>query len=317
MDLPVVPLEAYPTEPPDSAADLPSAAEGQQAPILSSAPLMTPRREGEAVPTRPDSSEGAEVRATIGRRHNVDLTAVPIDRSDRGAAQASQMQARAFTSPAGVAIPARAGSLNAGEGESLLAHELTHVAQRVRYGPGLPAEDSPQGRVLEAEATAAEMAYAAPAPRVLPDPGRFEEPGPRDRDSLPLAARPGEIDEDALASTLMDRLSSSLIAPAPEGPFAPEVAPAGWSSWSPPAPAIQRADVATAPPPTDSPPSGGAAPSPQEPAQAPSPFSQRPSDQELHDLSHWLYPMISHRIKGELREGRERLGLITDHYRRW
>jgi hypothetical protein len=47
------------------------------------------------------------------------------------------------------------------------------------------------------------------------------------------------------------------------------------------------------------------------------PFGKRPSDRELANLSYWLYPLISHKIKGELREGRERLGMITDHYRRW
>jgi hypothetical protein len=30
-----------------------------------------------------------------------------------------------------------------------------------------------------------------------------------------------------------------------------------------------------------------------------------------------MYPLISYKLKGELREGRERAGLVTDHYRRW
>jgi hypothetical protein len=47
------------------------------------------------------------------------------------------------------------------------------------------------------------------------------------------------------------------------------------------------------------------------------PLATRPSDQELQNLSRWLYPLIRYRLKGELREDRERAGLLTDHYRRW
>ena len=43
----------------------------------------------------------------------------------------------------------------------------------------------------------------------------------------------------------------------------------------------------------------------------------RPSDEDLTNLSRWLYPLIKYRLKGDLREDRERAGLITDHYRRW
>jgi hypothetical protein len=53
---------------------------------------------------------------------------------------------------------------------------------------------------------------------------------------------------------------------------------------------------------------------PQVPTSA---FATRPSDQDLTNLSRWLYPLIKYRLKGELREDRERAGLLTDHYRRW
>jgi hypothetical protein len=45
--------------------------------------------------------------------------------------------------------------------------------------------------------------------------------------------------------------------------------------------------------------------------------SPRPSDHDLNNLSRWLYPLIRYRLKGELREDRERAGLLTDHYGRW
>ncbi len=43
----------------------------------------------------------------------------------------------------------------------------------------------------------------------------------------------------------------------------------------------------------------------------------RPSDEDLSNLSRWLYPLIKYRLKGELREDRERAGLLTNHYGRW
>ena len=75
---------------------------------------------------------------------------------------------------------------------------------------------------------------------------------------------------------------------------------------------IQRAEqpvVQTQPIPTSQP-----TPAPQGAGAEPSP---RPSDQDLNNLSRWLYPLIRYRLKGELREDRERAGLLTDHYGRW
>ena len=43
----------------------------------------------------------------------------------------------------------------------------------------------------------------------------------------------------------------------------------------------------------------------------------RPSDDGLTRLTEWLYPLLSYKIRGELRDGRERSGLVTDQYRRW
>jgi hypothetical protein len=80
-------------------------------------------------------------------------------------------------------------------------------------------------------------------------------------------------------------------------------------------PAIQRAEE----------PAAAATPSAASPTPAPAPagqgsagaFGTRPPDGELSNLAEWIYPLISYRIKGELRENRERLGLLTDQYRRW
>jgi hypothetical protein len=98
-------------------------------------------------------------------------------------------------------------------------------------------------------------------------------------------------------------MTQVFVAPAPS---ASVPAPA------PPAPApVQRADPLPAQPPANQ-----AQASTGQDGQG-ALFANRPSDQELTNLSRWLYPLIKYRLKGELREDRERAGLLTDHYRRW
>jgi hypothetical protein len=73
---------------------------------------------------------------------------------------------------------------------------------------------------------------------------------------------------------------------------------------------VQRADLLPAPAPAP----------PAQPAgqdEETGPFSTRPSEQELHNLSRWLYPLMKYKLKMDLREDRERAGLLTDHYRKW
>jgi hypothetical protein len=108
---------------------------------------------------------------------------------------------------------------------------------------------------------------------------------------------------------------SALASPTAVGQ-ATEVFSTPWSSSPAPAPApsgggVQRAEEFATPLFSNSP-----APANAQQAQA-SPFGRRPSDQELTNLSRWLYPLIKYRLKGELREDRERAGLLTNHYRRW
>ncbi|HMC38111.1 MAG TPA: DUF4157 domain-containing protein, partial [Acidimicrobiales bacterium] len=127
------------------------------APILSMDPLTLPGDPQPGPSQRPPSPEGVTARTAVGQRYGLDLSAVPVDRSPQGAAIAHQMGARAFTSDLKVVIPQQVGSLESGPGEALLAHELTHVAQRMRHDGPVPSESSPAGRAMEAEATSAEM----------------------------------------------------------------------------------------------------------------------------------------------------------------
>jgi hypothetical protein len=226
-------------------------------------------------------------------------------------------------------IPANVGSLESGPGEALLAHELTHVAQRVRYGPTLPDESAPAGRVLEAEARAAEMVLDTGAslrsmpvaPPRAPDAPTWagalgdNAAGSDAGTPLPLVAPTATgPDIDLLAASILDRVSALTGQPATPGATI-EFTPESWSMGPAPAPAmtgggIQRAeDVA---PPVANPPT----PAPKPDEQVAGSMS-RPSDEDLTNLSKWLYPLIKYRLKGELREDRERAGLVTDHYRRW
>ncbi len=326
---------------------------GEQAPLLSANPLVGGEAAGTGSAPSAGSVEGREVRRLVGQLHGLDLTGAPVDRMPSGASDAERLQARAFTSDRGVVIPSRAASssstmrsLDSGPGQSLLAHELTHVAQRIRLGTDLPEEYTPAGQVLEAEALAAEMdlsSRARPGPTVAqPGGGGADLPtvslqplglpgagwpagrraGGEAGPALPLAApAPGGADLDALAVSIIDKMSalSSPAAPAAPTVFTPQHVSLVSPSWSaPPPPAapapVQRAAepiVQTADPPI---PTSQPTPAPQGAGAEPSP---RPSDQDLNNLSRWLYPLIRYRLKGELREDRERAGLLTDHYGRW
>ncbi|MDT4931372.1 MAG: hypothetical protein QOF92_4239 [Pseudonocardiales bacterium] len=112
----------------------------------------------------------AELAQAIRSSHGVDVSEVPVQRDTDAASEARQRRARAFTRGGRVFLPETAGALNSPEARGLLAHELVHAAQQLRFGGALPDESTPEGRALEAEAVAAERMYSA-APTAP-----FEEP---------------------------------------------------------------------------------------------------------------------------------------------
>ena len=326
MALPVAPIESIgPASVGVEPGDLPAAGP-VQAPLLGASPMFTPRAESAPAAAPP---EGQRARTEIGGRYGVDLSHVPVDRSPQGAAEASRLRARAFTSDLAVVIPAAAGTLEHGAGEALLSHELTHVAQRAHSGPNLPSEDSAAGRVLEGEALATEMTLTrAGAGRTvvgsLPGPRAAntwagtlggQANAPEGAPPLPLASSSSStLDPDSLANTIMERLSG-LTTTAPIGSAAfgaplPVSAPAAPAVSAGP---IQRAAEAPVLPDAPVTPTGSAPVGSGGSGEA----MERPSDEDLSNLSRWLYPLIKYRLKGELREDRERAGLLTDHYRRW
>ncbi len=307
-------------------AELPRAS-AEHAPLLSGDPRFGPEAAAPGPARSGPPVEGTRVRTTIGQRHGVDLMNVPVDRTAEGASEAHRLRARAFTSDRAIVIPSSAGSLEAGPGEALLAHELTHAAQRARFGPHLPMESAPEGQRLEAQALGTEMTFRTGATTGPPssrpglssrrsEPGGADDRGPSTEAgaALPLAATSNGPDTESLALSILDKMSSLTTAAPPGGTSA--VFTPSWSSAPAAAPSagaggIQRADgdvevAATLLP----------APAPTPDAHA-VPSATRPSDEDLSNLSRWLYPLIRYRLKGELREDRERAGLLTDHYRRW
>lgn len=338
----VVPLEPLERPADTAGADEPPGVppSGEQsAPLVLFAALTEPDLHpvGAAAAADTPGLEGSFVRTEIGMRHGVDLSEVPVDRSPAAATDARLMRARGYSSPAGIVIPPELGSLDSGPGAALLAHELTHVAQQVRLGAHAPDEATPAGRSLEVEALETEMQFA-PATRSAAAPAaRSVQPGglPATRaaqslptfsgaghaapppEVLPVAAPPRSagVDRDTLASMLQD---ITTAAPAPfspglAGPSMPAAPP--MATAAPVAAGIQRA--AEEPSPSAAPVAAAAPPGSAAHDPDAGPFSKRPGDKELEKLAAWLYPLISFKIRTELRDGRERAGMLTDTYGRW
>lgn len=331
-ELPLAPLEAL--APPATGvapSDLPPVGEGY-APLLGAEPLAVPETaagaEGGPAPTA--NVEGQRARMVVGARHGVDLSRVPVDRSQQGASEATRLRARAFTSDRGIVMPPSVGTLESGPGEALLAHELTHVAQRARAGAAVPSEDSAPGRELEREAASTEMTlntggFPRPATPALPVAApsasswtsvlNRQQPSPTGGAPLPLAA-PGVagLDADSVADSIIERLSVLGTPGAPGQPGGQAALPQQITISAPAAPAMSGAPVQRAP---DETPTVEAPAPPALPGGLSAGPLERPDDADLSNLSRWLYPFIRYRLKGELREDRERAGLLTDHYRRW
>ncbi|HUP71616.1 MAG TPA: DUF4157 domain-containing protein [Acidimicrobiales bacterium] len=94
----------------------------------------------------------------------------------------AQLGAQAFARDGEVFVPTEAGPLDEAKGKSLLAHELTHLAQQRRRTAPLPAEGSPEGLALEAEAQRAER-FVRGDPGA-PAPGPMRAPSDRSTEEL-------------------------------------------------------------------------------------------------------------------------------------
>lgn len=116
------------------------------------APLTLPQRSATgAAAEAPDSTALPVAPAAAGGP-------VKIHRDGQASQLSTALDARSFTHGGEIFLPANHGPLTSGTGKALLAHELTHVAQQRRLGSALPAETTPHGKSLEADAVAAERA---------------------------------------------------------------------------------------------------------------------------------------------------------------
>jgi hypothetical protein len=116
-----------------------------------------------------DQGPGAEPRSGAGSGPSTAVKGpVKVHRGAAATELSAALDARSFAHDGEIYLPASHGSLTSGTGRSLLAHELTHVAQQRRLGASLPLEHTPHGQALEAEARGAErspgMPLALPAP---------------------------------------------------------------------------------------------------------------------------------------------------------
>jgi Domain of unknown function (DUF4157) len=121
---------------------------------------------------RAEATEMATPRPLVGARpmggaiQRAPLAGSPGQVRIRRGAEANELagalDARAFTHSGEIYLPDSQGPLNGPKAQSLLAHEMTHVAQQRRLGSSLPQEDTAQGQHLEAQAAAAESSGRLP-----------------------------------------------------------------------------------------------------------------------------------------------------------
>jgi uncharacterized protein DUF4157 len=228
---------------------------------------------------------------------------VRIDRSESGAAAASDLHANAFTSGSTIVLPSGHGPVDRGRGQSLLAHELVHVAQQRRLGAALPHESSSAGRELEQEARSAEHLVTTAAA------SRQRSGGlPLARSTSSQAAAGAPLPAVGASADVRSAIDGALTLarPAHSQPVGGDPAAASGGAFlfaeaeggvSPTAP--QRADTAA---PTSGP----------TPGAGPTLSSGRIDDpSELDELAHKLYERIRHRLGRELLLDRERSGLLT------
>jgi hypothetical protein len=116
-------------------------------PELRYIPVPGPRRE------RPPR----DVIDVVERATGVAVSDAVIDRSPEATQRAAAMGAIAFTEQSTIHLPAELGEIS--ELHGVVAHELTHVAQQRQHG-AVPAEDSPEGRLLEAQAQAVQRSVS-------------------------------------------------------------------------------------------------------------------------------------------------------------
>lgn len=268
---------------------------------------MAPETARAPAPQRAPESVPADLRAELEPVLGVDVGRVPVHRGAESSDAARSLRAKAFTHQGEVHLPAHHGPTGAGEGRTILAHELTHAVQQRRLGAALPPEASLDGMRLEHEARTV-AGQIGPRPRVTARavPGTLPTTPPPLPAAAPAASTPQRIAADVQAAALDTGAATPTgtvpgtfgvrftppppvddgVGPVFTGARGAEAAPAGAAPSGPP-PAAGRGEPG-APPMTEL------------------------SGADLERLAGNLYPHWRRQYRDELLSDRERTGTLHD-----
>jgi len=194
----------------------------------------------------------ADVRAAVAAIAGSAPQSMSLKRGAHVDAHASAIKADAFTAKGTVHVPGTA-PLTSDSSRRLLAHELTHVMQQQRHGSRLPAENTPAGRALEAEALRAEGLISTPSAHsgavagMPPFSSGSSSPSggaPSARTSSPSAGTPAVAQGSSPSSGMVARANGSSAAAGNPAAAQGSTAAAG-------TPAIARGSSPTAPAPIE------------------------------------------------------------------
>ena len=268
------------------------------------------QRATDGAPERVPDTLREELEPVLG----ADLSNVPVHRGESSAQAAVALQAKAFTSAGEVHLPSEVGPLTSGEGRSVLAHELTHVAQQRRLGT-TPDETTSAGVQMEDEARQVGEAFRASSGAgrakagqrlALPVPVRpVATTGSRAASVVPLAHR-SEARESPLAIAEQVRIAaeeSGVAQRLPDGTMSfPSIA-----AGRPAVGLAQRVDEGHG--------SGPPAAAPPGQSAMGSMASFDPASlttANLEALAGRLYDRLRSRLRSELLADRERSGTLHD-----
>jgi hypothetical protein len=252
------------------------------------------------------------------------LSDVKVHRDAETGDAARQLSAKAFTAGGEVFLPDWHGPTSGGEARTILAHELTHVAQQRRLGPSLPDEESPSGATLESEARA--VAGQGPVVPTRPVASSTSPPAPQrlpgERPSPPVRTLPPRSPAASPSPGMSPmEVVTRVQAAAAEAGIAtdPPTAAAARPTGSQPSPAIAAA--------ADAPAGSGASSAvqrlPDDPGDGPpatamssgtptTPQTTTEDPAQLDELARRLYPRFRTRLRQELLADRERSGRLFD-----
>ncbi len=118
----------------------------------------------EVGPREERTSPSADVVSAVADATGVDVGDASIVTSRDVDERAAELGAMAYTESGAVHLAGDVGPVDAPAAKAIVAHELTHVAQQRKLGGDMPAEDSDEGRALEAEARDVQRSFATGDP---------------------------------------------------------------------------------------------------------------------------------------------------------